>query len=323
MKRMPYITLNNKPSISFKINKDNKSYVFLLEVGLNCYLDKIDNASGSGVLLVTCVSKDKPHHVHSNRLIGENCRSGVGVYYIKNLEQNISLKNLKIELTAENERKGQIEELKKNNVDPFMAGYDFDLESIDFNNFCLCFQLFIKDKNNKILRDKHHILYPVLSEQIKIEGNKENMLKLNTRKVGVAQQDIFSSDEDENVSEDSSDQETDDKSDSDDVNEETVEYNVTASRSSEFVQSLEQFVVSEDRKRCECNTKCKTKRCPCVNDNKQNGERMKNILEDTEGEQELHAFIDTDFTDDEDNDRVKETDTIQDSDRFRRRKKKA
>ncbi|CAF1039903.1 unnamed protein product [Brachionus calyciflorus] len=31
-----------------------------------------------------------------------------------------------------------------------------------------------------------------------------------------------------------------------------------------------------------------------------NGERMKNILEDTEGEQELHAFIDTDLTDDED-----------------------
>ncbi|CAF0967166.1 unnamed protein product [Brachionus calyciflorus] len=58
-------------------------------------------------------------------------------------------------------------------------------------------------------------------------------------------------------------------SDSDDGNEETVEYNVTASRSSELVQSLEQFVVSEDRKRCECNTKCKTKRCPCVNENKQ------------------------------------------------------
>ncbi|CAF1107035.1 unnamed protein product [Brachionus calyciflorus] len=93
---------------------------------------------------------------------------------------------------------------------------------------------------------------------------------LQKEKVGVAQQNISSSDEDENVSEDSSDQETDDMSDSDDGNEETVEYNVTASRSSELVQSqLEQFVVSEDRKRFECNTKCKTKRCPCVNDNKQ------------------------------------------------------
>ncbi|CAF0726456.1 unnamed protein product [Brachionus calyciflorus] len=183
---MPNITLNNKPSISFKINKDNQYYVILLEVGLNFYLDKIDNTSGSGVLIITCVSKDKPHHVHSNRLIGENCRSGVAVYHIKNIQKSISLKNLKIELTATNERKSQIEELKKNNVDPFIAGFDFDLQSIDIYNFRLCFQVFIKDKKNQILRDKYHILYPVLSEQIHVEDLSQNntnngkMLKLNT-----------------------------------------------------------------------------------------------------------------------------------------------
>ncbi|CAF0912440.1 unnamed protein product [Brachionus calyciflorus] len=53
--------------------------------------------------------------------------------------------------------------------------------------------------------------------------------------------------------------------DSDNENKGSMEYNVTPSRSGELVQLPEQFVVSEDRIRCEC----KTNRCPCVNDNKQ------------------------------------------------------
>ncbi|CAF0804761.1 unnamed protein product [Brachionus calyciflorus] len=60
-------------------------------------------------------------------------------------------------------------------------------------------------------------------------------------------------------------QDTDEEPGSDNEN---VEYSVTASRSGEFVQLLEQYVVSEDRIRCDCNPNFKTKRCPCVNDKK-------------------------------------------------------
>ncbi|CAF0706273.1 unnamed protein product [Brachionus calyciflorus] len=68
---------------------------------------------------------------------------------------------------------------------------------------------------------------------------------------------ISSYDKDENVKEESSDQDTDEEPDSDNGNKEDVKYILTASRSGELVQLLGQFVVSEDRIRCECHTKCK------------------------------------------------------------------
>ncbi len=43
---------------------------------------------------------------------------------------------------------------------------------------------------------------------------------------------------------------------------------VTESHSSELIEPIEHLVVSNVR--CDCNTKCKTKRCPCINDNKKN-----------------------------------------------------
>ncbi|CAF0710084.1 unnamed protein product [Brachionus calyciflorus] len=72
----------------------------------------------------------------------------------------------------------------------------------------------------------------------------------------VAQQNISSYDKDENVKEESSDQETDEEPDSDNRNKGNMEYNLIASSSGEPFQLLELFVVSEDRIRCECNTKC-------------------------------------------------------------------
>ncbi|CAF0992812.1 unnamed protein product, partial [Brachionus calyciflorus] len=64
---------------------------------------------------------------------------------------------------------------------------------------------------------------------------------------GFAQQNISSYDKDENVKKESSDHDTDEEPDSDNGIKENVEYNVTASRSGELVQLLEQFVVSKNR----------------------------------------------------------------------------
>lgn len=40
---------------------------------------EIVNAAGPGVLVITCVANNAPHHVHPHRLIGEKCKSGVCV----------------------------------------------------------------------------------------------------------------------------------------------------------------------------------------------------------------------------------------------------
>ncbi|CAF0995046.1 unnamed protein product [Brachionus calyciflorus] len=167
--KIPYLTLVKNFKCTYQIGQEKESVINLITDELNYILVKIHNAVRKATLIISCVVKDQPHHVHPNRLIGDNCKSGVFVYQIENLEKNIHLKNLKIEITKENERISQIEELKKIHIDPFIAGYDFDPNSIDMFNFRLCFQVFIRGKNNDIVRDKYHILYPVLSEPIKFE----------------------------------------------------------------------------------------------------------------------------------------------------------
>ncbi|CAF0968230.1 unnamed protein product [Brachionus calyciflorus] len=70
-------------------------------------------------------------------------------------------------------------------------------------------------------------------------------------------------------SDDSSGEETDDGVDSDDYEDaENNEVNVIPRTSNELVQSLVQFVVTQESLKFNCNTKCKTKRCPCIIENK-------------------------------------------------------
>ena len=45
---------------------------------LNFYL-KIVNGFGPATLIVSCVNKTEPHHVHPHRLVGNQCKSGVAV----------------------------------------------------------------------------------------------------------------------------------------------------------------------------------------------------------------------------------------------------
>jgi hypothetical protein len=43
---------------------------------------QIVNGSGPATLIVSCVNKCEPYHVHPHRLIGEKCKSGVAVINI-------------------------------------------------------------------------------------------------------------------------------------------------------------------------------------------------------------------------------------------------
>ncbi|CAF1042631.1 unnamed protein product [Brachionus calyciflorus] len=84
------------------------------------------------------------------------------------------------------------------------------------------------------------------------------IFKKKKDKIGVAEQNISSSDEETGIeSYDSSDSDSDNAPDSDDVDE---------SRSTELIQTLDNLAVSNIK--CDSNTKCKTKRCSCVNDKK-------------------------------------------------------
>jgi hypothetical protein len=43
---------------------------------------KIVNGCGPATLIVSCVNKTEPHHVHPHRLVGNQCKSGVAVLNI-------------------------------------------------------------------------------------------------------------------------------------------------------------------------------------------------------------------------------------------------
>lgn len=49
-------------------------------------MKQIVNGKGPATLIVSCVSKTSPHHVHPHRLVGDNCRSGVAIINIKENE---------------------------------------------------------------------------------------------------------------------------------------------------------------------------------------------------------------------------------------------
>ncbi|CAF0716994.1 unnamed protein product [Brachionus calyciflorus] len=94
----------------------------------------------------------------------------------------------------------------------------------------------------------------IVVEGLKIINNTKQMIRENMKNPQIQERisSMLTINRNKRKKE-SSDQVTDEEPDSDNGNKENVEYNATASRSGE----LGQLVVSEDRIRCECNTKCK------------------------------------------------------------------
>jgi hypothetical protein len=129
---------------------------------------EIVNGQGPATLIVSCVNKDQPYHVHPHRLVGECCKSGVAVLNIIEGEKYFDLIGISIEYVKSDEIEESINELKNKNVDPFNEGFTFERSTLDLNQLRLCFQVYLRDslETNDIIRDHYHILAPLVSNVI-------------------------------------------------------------------------------------------------------------------------------------------------------------
>ncbi|RNA38604.1 embryonic polarity dorsal-like isoform X1 [Brachionus plicatilis] len=172
---VPYLEIVNQPSSEYdmryeKEGRKNKIYAenFTSKSKPQYPEVKIVNGEGPATLIVSCVNKTEPYHVHAHKLVGPNCKHGVAVFNIDKNQNIFDLTDVSIQFTKKDDIEKRIQELYEKNVDPFNVGFDFDRQSIDLTSVRLCFQTFLRDSLDKteIIRDKYHILKPVVSQMI-------------------------------------------------------------------------------------------------------------------------------------------------------------
>ncbi|XP_017471365.1 PREDICTED: embryonic polarity protein dorsal-like isoform X2 [Rhagoletis zephyria] len=118
---------------------------------------------GEALILVSCVTKDKPYRQHPHQLVGKNCKSGVCTRNVgPGLPLRAEFSNVGIQCVRKKEIAESLEERKKKKVDPFKTGFDHisDPNSIELNSLRLCFQGFLKGANG------WEPLSPVVSEPL-------------------------------------------------------------------------------------------------------------------------------------------------------------
>lgn len=138
---------------------------------------EIVNGCGPATLIVSCVNKCEPYHVHPHRLVGEKCKSGVAIINIEKGEKYFELCGISIEFTKKQDFTESFNELKQKNVDPFNAGFSFDHSKIDLTQLRLCFQVYLREnlESNEIVRDPYHILRPIVSNIIANSSRKSTL----------------------------------------------------------------------------------------------------------------------------------------------------
>ncbi|XP_065563310.1 uncharacterized protein LOC136029146 isoform X1 [Artemia franciscana] len=114
---------------------DNKTYPAI----------KVHNYKGEAVVVVSCVTKDKPYRPHPHSLVGkEGCSKGVCTIRFSNDNMICTFPNLGIQCIK---KKGIDEALRVREslrVDPFNTGFSHRSKDIDLNVVRLCFQVFIE-----------------------------------------------------------------------------------------------------------------------------------------------------------------------------------
>ncbi|XP_055309573.1 embryonic polarity protein dorsal-like isoform X2 [Sitodiplosis mosellana] len=135
---------------------DNKTYPGI----------QVVNYRGRAVVVVSCVTKDKPYRAHPHKLVGKDiCSKGVCTLEINNETMTATFANLGIQCVKKKDIEESLKEREKIRVDPFRKGFGHASQpsSIDLNAVRLCFQVFLKDP------DGHNFnipLEPVVSEPI-------------------------------------------------------------------------------------------------------------------------------------------------------------
>ncbi|KAK2708040.1 hypothetical protein QYM36_015658, partial [Artemia franciscana] len=105
----------------------------------------VHNYKGEAVVVVSCVTKDKPYRPHPHSLVGkEGCSKGVCTIRFSNDNMICTFPNLGIQCIK---KKGIDEALRVREslrVDPFNTGFSHRSKDIDLNVVRLCFQVFIE-----------------------------------------------------------------------------------------------------------------------------------------------------------------------------------
>ncbi|XP_054084032.1 embryonic polarity protein dorsal isoform X1 [Zeugodacus cucurbitae] len=128
---------------------------------------------GEALILVSCVTKDRPFRQHPHQLVGKNCKSGVCTRNVgPGAALRVEFSNIGIQCVRKKEISESLEERKKKKIDPFKTGFDHigDPNSIELNSLRLCFQGFLKNENG------WEPLSPVVSEPLYDRKAKSELL---------------------------------------------------------------------------------------------------------------------------------------------------
>ncbi|XP_044734149.1 embryonic polarity protein dorsal-like isoform X2 [Chrysoperla carnea] len=120
---------------------------------------------GKAVVVVSCVTKDKPYKPHPHNLVGkEGCKKGVCTIEIPTDTMTVTFSNLGIRCVKKRDIESALQTREEIRVDPFRTGFAHrnQASSIDLNAVRLCFQVFLSTDGKSFTCP----LPPVVSEPI-------------------------------------------------------------------------------------------------------------------------------------------------------------
>ncbi|XP_030564899.1 embryonic polarity protein dorsal isoform X2 [Drosophila novamexicana] len=182
--RRPYIRIVEEPTnkiIRFRYKCEGRTAGSI--AGMNSTPEaktfptiEIVDYSGPVVVVVSCVTRDKPYRQHPHWLVSkeevDNCKSGVYSKRLPPEERRLELQKVGIQCVKKTDVRESLLAREQKNIDPYHAKFDHkdNISSINLYELRLCYQAFIKVGNNNVPLD------PVVSSPI---YGKSNELTIN------------------------------------------------------------------------------------------------------------------------------------------------
>ncbi|KAG1683680.1 Embryonic polarity protein dorsal [Nymphon striatum] len=127
---------------------------------------KVCNYQGPAIVIVSCVTKDRPYRPHPHSLVGkEGCKDGICTIRIDEKTMTCSFTNLGIQCVKRKEIPDALSVRETMRIDPYSTGFDHKnhASSMDLNCVRLCFQVFIEGATKNKYETR---LKPVVSDLI-------------------------------------------------------------------------------------------------------------------------------------------------------------
>ncbi|EDW04264.1 embryonic polarity protein dorsal [Drosophila grimshawi] len=182
--RRPYIRIVEEPTnkiIRFRYKCEGRTAGSI--AGMNSTAEsktfptiEIVDYSGPVVVVVSCVTRDKPYRQHPHWLVSkeeaDNCKSGVYNRLLPPEERRLEMQKVGIQCVKKTDVRESLLAREQKNIDPYHAKFDHkdNISGINLYELRLCYQAFIKVGNNHVPLD------PVVSSPI---YGKSNELTIN------------------------------------------------------------------------------------------------------------------------------------------------